>query len=301
MSLSDIKARLVLVPSIVRQYFKVGLVIYGAAFMTYCNTALETTIVGKLSGLAILGYYTVARDWAKYFHVNFFQYITHVLFPSYAMINDNRKRFKDAVLQTVRYIMPIIVPIYIGFYIVAPEFIVGVLGNKWTEAIAPFRLLLISFIFISCNSFLEPLSDAVGKFEIKLKTSSIRLIMMITFFPLMGFWKGITGYCMALIIIGASLLLYNYWLICVRILSYTWHEFLLVVIKPVIAGIFMSVVLVVLGPTIRCVISNNIIILFFKTILGTTLYIGSLLLFDRGLLSGYLSLMYHTIKKEQHA
>ncbi|MBN1493550.1 MAG: lipopolysaccharide biosynthesis protein [Candidatus Omnitrophica bacterium] len=295
---SKLEARLYLVKSIVKQYFKFGIVIYVTAIVTYLNSSLDTMMIGKISGMVVLGYYAVARQWGRYFLDNLFVYITQVLFPTYAQIQDNIGRMSLAFTKTIKYTIPVIMPFFVGFYLIAPDFVRVLLGAKWLPVIVPLRVMLIAMLFDSLGQMFGPVSDAVGKFQIKLKLSVITLLLMATIFPVLGVMKGLNGFCLAICIVKGIGLIYAYKEICIKILNIKFSSLVLLIRSPLISTLSMIIAICLFQFFLCKYIVSDYSQLFLVIITGVITYLTTLLVIDNKIFIDVKDIVLESIRKK---
>jgi PST family polysaccharide transporter len=287
--LSRINARLCLNKNIVRQYFKSGTIIYATAILTYFHSSIDTMLIGKISGLILLGYYTVAKEWARYFHNMLFAHLNNVLFPSYAYLQDDRPRLALAVKNVFRHAVPIMWPCYIGFLLIAPDFIQVFLGEKWIPAIFLLQILLFSMCFESIGWIFGPISDAIGRFDIRLKIVIFNVCVLALLFPSIGHFWGLPGYGAAVLCAAISSFILSFTLICKRELGLTWKGLWSSIRSVFFSILLMSVVLVGLREIFAT--SAASVRLFIMLSGGVCTYFLSFFILDRALFKEYWMLL----------
>lgn len=104
-------------------------------------------LIGKFFSARELGLYTRANGYKDMFSRTLHNVIQSVSFPALAEIKDDNLRLKNAyrrLVQTTTYLTAILM---FGLAATADNFILGLIGPKWTDAIPYLQLLSIAGIF----------------------------------------------------------------------------------------------------------------------------------------------------------
>jgi O-antigen/teichoic acid export membrane protein len=296
--LSRINARLCLKGTIVLQYFKSGTIIYSTALLTYFHSSLDTMLIGKISGLVILGYYTVGKEWARYFHNMLFAHLSQILFPGYAHIQDDRHRLACAVQNVFRIAVPIMWPCYIGFLFIAPDFIRIFLGEKWVPTIALLQILLFSMCFESVGWIFGPVSDAIGRFDIRLKLVLYNVVALALLFPLIGYFYGVLGYGVAVLSVSISSFMLSFWFVCKKELGITWKTLWHNIRNTFMSVCLMSMVLIAINISLKANHAGIRLAIMIGS--GVCSYFIFSYLLNRALLKEYVTLLQTLFLKKKN-
>jgi len=278
----------------IKEYLSFGIVIYLAALVTYVCSIMDTFIIGKISTFVILGYYTVAKQWAKYFHLNFFSHASRVLFPTFAHIQGDPHRLRAAVLETLRNAFPFIFAVQIGFMEVVPDFIMVFLGEKWEPSIIPMRILCIAILFESIGWLMDSASDALGKFYIKLRSMLVNLTILVLFFPLAGYLWGTPGYSLAIAVATFCTYATTYYLICFKTLKITFKQFTAIALPTITS----SAVMVVITFSITLILNSpSALRLALIIVSGAISYLATLSLMDRDIVVKWVDIVRQQLRK----
>lgn len=104
-------------------------------------------LIGKFFSARELGLYTRANGYKDMFSRTLHNVIQSVSFPALAEIKDDNERLKNAyrrLVQTTTYLTAILM---FGLAAAADNFILGLIGPKWADAIPYLQLLSIAGIF----------------------------------------------------------------------------------------------------------------------------------------------------------
>lgn len=104
---------------------------------------LRNLIVGKVYTSEELAYYTKGQQFPNLLMTNICSSISSVLFPAMSNINDDHKKVKMLMRQSVRMFSYILFPMLIGMAIIAKPFVILVLTEKWVGAVPYLKLFCI--------------------------------------------------------------------------------------------------------------------------------------------------------------
>mgnify|MGYP000287652665 CR=1 FL=1 len=104
-------------------------------------------IIGKFFSARDLGLYTRANGYKDMFSRTLHNVIQSVSFPALAEIKDDDQRLKNAYRRLVQVTTYLTALLMFGLSATADNFILGLIGPKWTESIPYLRLLSIAGIF----------------------------------------------------------------------------------------------------------------------------------------------------------
>ncbi len=118
--------------------------------ISYFGTnTIDKLLIGKFLGEHILGIYLVAYNLIDMPVQRISKNITKVTFATLSNFQNNLPEFKKIYISINYYLSLIIVPLFAGIFIIAPEFIRIFYGHHWEEMIRPLRILCAAGIFRS--------------------------------------------------------------------------------------------------------------------------------------------------------
>ncbi|MGH8602934.1 MAG: oligosaccharide flippase family protein [Gammaproteobacteria bacterium] len=113
-----------------------GMSATGTNLSYYMHTNGDYLVTGKLFGPEILGNYSqgfrIANLPTELFQSTFDQ----VLFPAYAHLRDDKERLARVFLSSCRMLALVLFPTAIGMFCLAPELVVVLVGEKWSDSIS---------------------------------------------------------------------------------------------------------------------------------------------------------------------
>jgi lipopolysaccharide exporter len=132
-----------------------GMRLSGAHLLDYVGGSLDTFVVGRFAGTAVVGQYSRGYYLAfQPFHFYLAQALTAVLFPHLSRIQQDRVRLRRAFLSVLMLGGLVVFPLCVGVAVAAPELVWVVLGPQWGLAatIVPWFALAAGFSVISALS-----------------------------------------------------------------------------------------------------------------------------------------------------
>lgn len=144
-----------------------GFMAVGGSMMTtsLLNTVFQniyTFVIGTVSGMGKLGYYTQADKWSKMGIQSLSQVMTSSFLPTLSDVQDDQQRFERVSAKMNRASAYILLPA-MGFAISASTALFHALfGVKWDLAIPLFNILLLRGIFTSTTSVYNNYVIAIG-------------------------------------------------------------------------------------------------------------------------------------------
>ncbi|TET91151.1 MAG: lipopolysaccharide biosynthesis protein [Methanomassiliicoccales archaeon] len=229
---------------IAKELFRYGIHVFLMVLIVFLIFNLDNAAIGIVISVAALGIYFIAYRWASVFANFLTKMVNRVMFPTYSSIQEDEGRLRTGYLQTLDVISFIGAPLYFGFFIVAPEFVVFVLGDKWTPAIIALQILcLFGFIRV----ILQPAGDlflAKGKTKWLSITNAVNLVIMIVFLYPAVLWGGIEGVALLVFLIYFFHTIIIYWL-TTKLLNIRFVDITNTFADPLIASLGMLIVVLV--------------------------------------------------------
>jgi lipopolysaccharide exporter len=128
-----------------RRIFSFSIWLMASEIITLINQRLEQFLIGAFMSPTYVGVYNVAYEISAMATTEVAGPAAQALFPGFSKIADNKQRLRDAYERSMQFIVAIGTPLGILLALVAPEFILIVLGSKWIDAETPMRVLSVMF------------------------------------------------------------------------------------------------------------------------------------------------------------
>lgn len=207
-------------------------------------TSADTVIVGKLLGLADLGFYTVALNFAVMPLNKIAPIINSVAFPAFAMVQAQPAEARFYALKAMRLISVVSVPVFFGISALAPEIVDMVFGPQWSDAKPVLAVLSLAMtvrasLLINSN-FLQGIGQARAGF---LCAATGAILFPPAF--LIGCHWGVLGVCYAWLLVYPVMFAINA-LIVARCGQLDVGTLLATPLRPLAAGAVMLVVVALL-------------------------------------------------------
>ncbi len=156
---------------------------YGGVMATgqifwFAQSQADVFIGGRLFDPHTLGIYTTSLFLTQIFVSKFVPPLNEVAFSAYARIKADRDAVATAFLKSVRLIMAVAMPFYIGLAVTAAPLVATVLGAKWMEAAPAVRWLALAMPMMTLQVLYAPASDACGRPGISAKNSATGALLL---------------------------------------------------------------------------------------------------------------------------
>jgi len=146
-----------------RGLFAFGAAVTLVASLFYWTERIDNLIVGRLLSAEALGIYVVAFNLAIMIAGQLSVGTRVVAFPVFSAIQDDPHRLAAAYRRSVRWSAALAFPCCAIAGALAPELISLLLGEAWTPAVLPFRLLLAVGAIRALYGFSGPMLRATGR------------------------------------------------------------------------------------------------------------------------------------------
>jgi len=272
------------------ELFGYGKWFLGSSVLIFLLTQGDDIFVGKFLGITALGFYQMAYRISNLPATEITHVISQVTFPIYSKIQDDIPKLREVYLRVLQLTALISLPFTALIVLLAPDFTIIFLGEKWMPMVPVIMVLCIFGVTRSIGATMGPILFSVGKPKIQMKVSSIQLIAMaIIIYPLTMRW-GILGASLGVVIPNILVLI----LISAEvrnIINVTNKDFIMSIITPVIAVFAMFCIMFlkqILLPSVSSTIN-----FFIGLVLYVCTYFIIIYLLDRG--KGYI--IWHGIQE----
>jgi O-antigen/teichoic acid export membrane protein len=122
----------------------------------------DRLIVAQWAGLAAVGSFAVAKDFAWMTAAELFDTAQNVLFPAFGNFRHKPRELRKNVVETYAFLAALALPWTIGAALVGPQIMILIYGQKWGAAAAMVRPLAIALTFQSTETIASALVLATG-------------------------------------------------------------------------------------------------------------------------------------------
>ena len=259
-----------------RELFSFGISILGTSLVGRLSQNLDVMIIGRLLGASSLGIYSFSFRIASMIPDQLNGILTKVLFPAYSEIQDNVEKIRESYLHITKQLSIVSMPLMSGLIILAPEFVRGVLTEKWLETIPVIRLLAIFGLMNAIGGGLWGTVLKAQGYPGKVFYLTIVRVFALGSFVIAGSYAGMVGVAAAVALYGL-IFRFVYQHIVNRIIGISMIDYLKALHPGALCTIGMVLVLVLVKfVAYRVNIIPNLALMVSMIMLGTCVYIASL-------------------------
>lgn len=191
-------------------HLKYGGYVVGNNILSGINTGADIFIGGRLLGVGGLGAYSLPRDLMLNASAVINAVATRVGLPVMAKAQADRGRLKQVYLKTVRMTASINMPIFMAVFVLAPDVVWILFGERWMASVPLLRALAVWGMLRSIAQPVGSLIFAVGRADLAMKWNFGLMFLMI---PAVwaGLQYGATGLSLAMVSAGLIAQVPNWW------------------------------------------------------------------------------------------
>lgn len=183
---------------VMRKLIRFGVQIAGSGFLTFLNSTWDNLLVGKMLGPMALGFYVKAYDFANMSVSSFNMVVNSVLFPSYSKIQHQKDRLATAYLKSLSFVSLVTVPLSMGIFLFAADFVPLLLGEKWNSMIPVLKIFAFMSFIRPLSGTTSPLFLSVGLPKYNIWVSLLHISIMVPL-ALLLIDRGVTGVAIAIV------------------------------------------------------------------------------------------------------
>lgn len=113
----------------------------GAAVVRTLSVRFDNFLVGGILNMSSVGYFHLGQEIARTPTVEIYPPLTRALYPGFTMIADNPVKLRNNALRACSILSAMVLPIGVGWALVAEEFVTLVLGEKWLPIVPIIEVL----------------------------------------------------------------------------------------------------------------------------------------------------------------
>lgn len=262
-----------------KELFGFGKWVLGSSILGFFVSHGDDIFVGKLLGVATLGFYQMAYRISMIPTTEITHVISQVTFPAYSKLQDNLPKLREAYLRTLQLTAFLSFPIAGFILVLAPDFTMIFLGEKWVPMVPVVQALALAGLARSIAATTGPIFYAVGKPKIETRWQIVRLLVLgALIYPLTIRW-GILGTSIVVFLstfVSAS----GFGFEVIKITKCGIKNFGKIIALPLIGGIVIIICIFALKMSIN---SDGIFGFLSLVGIGILLCLGITYLFDRHL------------------
>jgi PST family polysaccharide transporter len=191
-------------------------------FMGAIQGNIDYLIVGKRLGPDNLGFYTMAFRVPELLIINTCYIVSNALFPAYARLQNDLDALRKGFLLTLRYIAIYTVPVGVGLFLITPEIVDVLFGQKWAPAIPVMQAISLYAVIYSLSFNAGDIYKAIGRPDLMNILGLFKLGVVI---PLLWVAGGYNIYYVGLAQVAAhSILTVVRFLVIRSVIKLRWRE-----------------------------------------------------------------------------
>jgi len=167
--------------------------ITASSIVLFVATHIDTAVIGKALGTASLGYYVLAFTFANLVTANISKLASAIMMPAYSQLQGDMPALRGAYLNTLTLVAFVTFPAAIGVIVTAEHVVQLVYGSKWAPAVPALQILLGFGLLRSIASVNGYVFEGVGKPQIPLYASVMRLAVLAPLIVPISVYFGLPG------------------------------------------------------------------------------------------------------------
>jgi len=216
-----------------------------ANLMDFFNTRLDEIIIGRLRSTTEMGYYNVGADIAATPVQELIYPMTRVWEPAFAKLAADPESLERTYRWVISAVAIVAFSVSIGLALVAHDFALIVLGEKWLPAVPVIRILALAAGLSAMTMPMASVLGATADPRISAALGSMRTALLLAVMLPAALWYGLpevaAGRAMAT---GVALLIS--FLVFERVVKLPPFTLVRSVVRPLLAALAMGGVVVVL-------------------------------------------------------
>lgn len=277
-------------------YLKFGsaVALSGTAFYVYDKA--DRFFAGRAWTSLMLGYYTFALNLSQLPTEKITVLINQVSFPALSRLQGDREEFNKFYLQLIRVTATVVLPLFVGGFLVSEEIINIMLGDKWVPIIFIFKFLCLAQIITSLNAANAFVHFAQGRPSWSMGYAMVSALLM----PI-SFYFAVQYGLNAILVpwFTTYIAIFLAWVyITLRKMGIDLYKYIINIINPIVAALLMLLIVTGIGELrniFPSYLNAFVSLLILKIIVSSFVYISYMWFFDRDLFRTIRNLL-----KSQH-
>ena len=236
--------------------------ILGSSILIFLFMQGDDIFVGKVLGVAALGFYQMAYKISNLPVTEITHVISKITFPAYSKLQQNARKLKVAYLKVLQITAFLSFPVAGAIFFLAEDFTLIFLTQKWMPIVPVIKVLILAGLCSSIGATAGPLFQSIGKPKISTKWQFIRLFVLIALIYPLSSKFGITGIAIAVL---ASILVSTvaFSFMAIKVTKCTVRKFVKRIFFPFLGAFIMVSLLWMLKGLVAAATVPNFLLLAF--------------------------------------
>jgi O-antigen/teichoic acid export membrane protein len=270
--------RLALNREIAVRYLRYNSNIFINSIIMIIITNGDDTIIGRMLGPVILGFYNIGQQFALLAETLVLRTANEIMFPVLSSLQNETERYNQVVYKAYRLINTIALPLIGGSVVLADDFVLLILGEKWLPILPVFYVYCLSVALKGFILLAHPVLKSLNKPQIIRNAQLIMLfVFSATIYPFTKLW-GAVGVSWVLVLLSLVQLLFLAPLLARAVDGYIRTA--LQISSRIVPSTLLMMGTVYL---FKSLLPSSILSLLFLAFSGVIIYTVPLLLWDKEL------------------
>jgi O-antigen/teichoic acid export membrane protein len=175
-----------------RELFSFGAGIYVKNLIEYAANNIDNLIVGRLLGMASLGFYDRAFGLTSRMVSRINLAGPSISFRIFSLIHEDHERFRRGFKQIVLAVSLVGYPIFTALILLAPALIPVLFGPRWTPSVLPFQILCAAGMLRLLTTYTVTATQAKGMIWSEVRQQAVSLVLLAVGVAALSRW-GVAG------------------------------------------------------------------------------------------------------------
>ena len=268
-------------------FIQFGIIVAASRSFYYMFEKSDKFFAGRVWSSQLIGYYSFAQQLAMIPTEKIVSLINQVSFSAFSQLQNDKDEFNKLYLKIIEFTAIIVLPLYIGSFLVAEELIIFLIGQQWLPAVVLFKFLCLAQIPRSINAVNNFVHISRGEPKLSLYINVVLTISMaISFY--FAVQKGLNAIVIPWVTTYA--LISCGWIVfTLKKIGLNFSAYIISLLHPAIATAIMFLTVTISKRFFYSTIIDlegdlRLLVLVSSIIFGGGTYVGYFLLFNRQVL-----------------
>ncbi|WP_158705089.1 MOP flippase family protein [Salinibacter altiplanensis] len=228
-----------------KELMRFSLNLLGEKTINYWVRQVDDILIGKVLGSDPLGLYRYAYKIMLFPTRKISGVVSRVMFPSLSTIQEDTERVRQVFFRMIRTIALLTFPMMLGLMAVSHSFVVGVLGNQWSEMVPILRVFCVIGLVQSVGTLKGNIFLSQGRTDLMFRLGLFTKPVLISGIVI-GLQWGVNGVAFGYAI-AVALVTYPEWHYAGKLVGFTYGDLAYELSGVFLCAVAMSVLVFVLG------------------------------------------------------